>query len=44
MRFCILFLRDGREHRSQWFTTRNRALRAKAVIERRYGAAVLYRD
>lgn len=43
-RSCILYLKGGREHRSPWFTSPSRAQRALAVMQRRYGAAVMYRD
>lgn len=43
-RTCVLYLKDGREHRSPWFVSPSRAQRALAVMRRRYGAAVLYRD
>lgn len=43
-RTCVLYLKDGREHRSPWFASPARASRALAVMRRRYGAAVLYRD
>lgn len=43
-RSCILYIKDGREHRSPWFTSPARADRALAVMRRRYGRALIYID
>lgn len=43
-RFCVLYLRCGVEHRSAWFHSRDRALLALAVLQKRYGTCVLYVD
>ena len=41
---CIIFKRSGVEMATPWYTSMDRAQRALAVMRRRYGAAVLYRD
>lgn len=41
---CVIFKRAGIEIASPWYTNMDRAQRALAVIRRRYGSAVLYRD
>jgi hypothetical protein len=41
-RYTVIYLRAGREHRTAWFTSRERAGRALAVVRRHgYSAAVL---
>jgi hypothetical protein len=41
---CVLYRKDGIEKRTPWFYTAERASRALAIMQARYGAAVLYRD
>lgn len=41
---CVMFQRAGIETASPWYTSMERAQRALALIRRRYGSAVLYRD
>lgn len=41
---CVIFCRDGLEVASRWYASMERAQRALAVIRRRYGSAILYRD
>lgn len=41
---CVIYVKDGIELRTPWFTDTARATKALAVIRKRYGAAVLYRD
>lgn len=41
---CVIFQRSGVEMATPWYTSLDRAQRALALIRRRYGAAVLYRD
>lgn len=43
-RACVLFLYGGVERKSPWFTNRARAMKAKAIIQKRYGQCVLYFD
>lgn len=43
-KFCIVYLNQGRERCSPWFSSRDRACRALEVLKRRYGQAVLLRD
>ena len=43
-RVCVVYLKNGIEHQSPWFTCRARAKRAQAVIQKRYGTCVLYVD
>lgn len=41
---CVIYVKDGIELRTPWFTNTVRAARALSIIRKRYGAAVLYRD
>ena len=43
-RVCVLYMKNGAEHQSPWFTCRARARLALAIIQKRYGACVLYVD
>lgn len=43
-KFCVLYLDHGREQRSPWFSSRDRARRALAILTRRYGRAILLKD
>ncbi len=43
-RWCVLYLNAGREHQSPWFSSRDRAAQALAVLRARYGSVVIYRD
>ena len=43
-RICIVYMKNGIEHQSPWFTCRARAKRAQAIIQKRYGTCVLYVD
>lgn len=41
---CVIYTKADMELRTPWFTDTARATRALAIIRKRYGAAVLYRD
>lgn len=43
-KFCVLYLVQGREVRSPWFRSHDRACRALAILQRHYGPAILLRD
>lgn len=43
-RICVVYMKDGIEHQSPWFTCRARAKQAQAIIQSKYGACVLYVD
>ena len=43
-RICIVYMKNGIEHQSPWFTCRARARQAQAIIQKRYGTCVLYVD
>ncbi len=43
-RFCVIYIKNGIEQQSPWFRSRARAQQAKAIIQKRYGACVLYVD
>jgi hypothetical protein len=43
-RFCVLYRRDGKEHRSPWFASSARAHRACKIMANKYGQAIVYRD
>jgi hypothetical protein len=43
-RFAVLYVKDGQEHRSPWFSSRERAQAARAVLKAKHGAAVVYAD
>ena len=44
LRTCVIYMKDGIEHRTAWFSSRERARQALAIIKSKYGAAVLYVD
>lgn len=41
---CVIYVKAGIELQTPWFTDTERATRALAIIRKRYGPAVLYRD
>lgn len=41
---CVIYVKAGIELQTPWFKDTARAARALAIIRKRYGAAVLYRD
>ncbi len=43
-RTCVIYMQSGKEQQTPWFTDTARATRALAIIRKRYGPAVLYRD
>lgn len=43
-RICVIYVKDGIEQQSPWFTCRARAEQAKNIIQQKYGACVLYVD
>ena len=43
-RACVIYIKDGVEHRTPWFACRTRAKQAQAIIKKKYGACVLYVD
>lgn len=43
-RYCVFYLKEGREHRSPWFNVRRNADRAFALLSGRYGRATVYVD
>lgn len=43
-RFAVVYLKDGQERRSAWFTSRSRAHRARRALEARYGQAIVLMD
>ena len=43
-RICVVYMKNGIEHQSPWFTCRARAKQAQAIIQSKYGACVLYVD
>ncbi|MDD2712589.1 MAG: hypothetical protein PHU77_06670 [Simplicispira sp.] len=43
-RICVIYMKNGIEHQSPWFTCRARAKQAQAIIQSKYGACVLYVD
>lgn len=44
--YCVIFLKNGKEHQTPWFASKERARRALDLMKRRYGErnAVLYLD
>lgn len=43
-RFCVLYLKDGKEHSSPWFGSRSRAHVARELLAAKYGPAIVYMD
>ena len=43
-RVRVLYMKNGIEHQSPWFTCRARAKQAQTIIQSKYGACVLYVD
>lgn len=43
-KFCVFSLRDGIEHRSPWFSSRERAHKALAIIQSKGYRAIVYMD
>lgn len=43
-RFCVLYLRDGRERSSPWFNSRDRAHQAYDILAAKYGQAIIFVD
>ena len=43
-RRCVIYLKDRTEHRTAWFSNRDRAQRALAIVRARYGNGIVYVD
>ena len=43
-RFCVLWLRDGKECRGPWFYSRERAHQAREAMADKYGRAIVFAD
>ena len=43
-RFCVLYLKGGREHRTGWFYSRQRAEAARELMARKFGSAIIFAD
>ncbi len=43
-KYCVLYMKDGKEKRSAWFSSRARAHQAREIIAANYGAALVYVD
>lgn len=43
-RFCVCYLKNGREHRFPWFNSRSRAHLARELLSDKYGSAIVYVD
>lgn len=43
-RFRVLWLSEGKEHKSAWFYSRERAHQARALMADKYGRAIIYID
>lgn len=41
---CVAYLKNGKEHFSPWFYSQERATRAREILARRFGAAIVVRD
>ena len=44
LRTCVIYTKDGIERRTAWFSSRERAKMALAIIQRKYGHGVLFID
>ena len=44
-KYCVLYVRDGKEHRSAWFLSRARCQRAFEILTIKHGyQAIVYID
>lgn len=45
-RYCVLYRKDRKEHRTAWFHSADMARRALGIIQLRYGDknAIIYKD
>lgn len=43
-RRCVVYVAHGKEKRTAWFSTRDRAQRALKVIRHRYSNGIIYVD
>ena len=43
-RYCVLYVKDGKEACTPWFSRRARARAALTLMKGRYGRAVIYVD
>lgn len=43
-KYCVLWVQGGRECRSPWFYSRERAHQAKEIMKSKFGAAIVYVD
>lgn len=43
-RYRILYLKDGREHKTSWFYSRDRAKQAMGIIQGKGCQAIIYVD
>ncbi|HLO61722.1 MAG TPA: hypothetical protein VK165_02030 [Azonexus sp.] len=43
-RFCVCYLKNGREHRSPWFNSRTRAHLAREILAAKNGPAIVWID
>jgi hypothetical protein len=43
-KYCVLYLKNGREQRSPWFSSAARAARAFEVLNRRFRECIVYVD
>lgn len=43
-KYCVLWIRDGKERRSPWFHSSERAHRAREMMAQKYGQAIVYVD
>ncbi len=43
-RFRVFFLKGGKEHKTNWFTSRTRAHQAREIMATKYGDAIVYID
>lgn len=44
LRTCVIYTKDGTEHRTAWFSSRERARQALAIIQSKCGNGVLFID
>lgn len=44
MRYCVLYVINGKEERSPWFSDHARAHQAREILAAKHGAAIVYVD
>ncbi len=41
-KYCVLYLKNGREHRSPWFSSKERTKKARQLLAAKHGKTIIY--